>query len=283
MEPNQNTNTVQNTAGASTVTNVSSVSSTPLAASDVSVRSSKAGSDVVFQDKPKKNMGMILTIVLLVLLAAGGIGFGVWTMMDGNSQVAKRDEQIAELKKQIADMVNGVDTSTGDNSDEMMNSDTSLPIDGLYLVSSIVPERHYYLGVTDLDRTKDSREIDTYLIDTTKFGTEGGILKYDIKTVLDRITDEKVASLPDTLAEGTTNARPKSSCKSFRVRIGDVDENPKNINWVYGQEWGDLLPLTVYTECVVEDGKTISQSLGTAMYALNPQTGDYIKITDEWQ
>ena len=103
MEPNQNTNTVQNTAGASTVANVSSASSTPLAASDASIGSLKPGSDVVFQDKPKKNMGVILTIVLLALLAAGGIGFGVWAMMDGNSQVAKKDEQIADLRGQLAE------------------------------------------------------------------------------------------------------------------------------------------------------------------------------------
>lgn len=112
MEPNQNTNTVQNTAGASTVANVSSASSTPLAASDATMKSSKAGSDVVFQDKPKKNMGVILTIVLLALLAAGGIGFGVWAMMDGNSQVAKKDEQIADLRSQLAEKSEAVEDIT---------------------------------------------------------------------------------------------------------------------------------------------------------------------------
>ena len=234
-------------------------------------------------EKKKGGKGMLYGMILCAILAIGGIGFGVWAMMDGNSQVAKKDEQIADLKKQITDLMNGADTSIDDNSNGTTNSGASLLVGGLHLVSSIVPERHYYLGVADLDRTKDSREIDTYLIDTTKLGTEEGILKYDIKTVLDKITDEKVASLPDTLAEGTTNARPKSSCKSFRVRIGDVNENPKNINWVSKRDWSDLLPLTVYTECVVEDGNTISQSLGTAMYALNPQTGEFIKITDEWQ
>ena len=125
MEPNQNTNTVQNTAGASTVANVSSASSTPLTASDASVGSSKSGSNVVFQDKPKKNMGLILTIVLLVLLAAGGIGFGVWAMMDGSSQVAKKDEQIAALKAQIDSLEEQIEVSSEkSNTDNSSNDDT---------------------------------------------------------------------------------------------------------------------------------------------------------------
>ena len=103
MEPNQNTN-MQNATSVPTSTGVSNVSSTSLNMPDKSVESSKPGSDVVFQDKPKKNMGVILTIVLLALLAAGGIGFGVWAMMDGNSQVAKKDEQISALKKQNSEL-----------------------------------------------------------------------------------------------------------------------------------------------------------------------------------
>lgn len=118
MESDQNTNTVQNTAGASTVANVSSASSTPLAASDATMKSSKAGGDVVFQDKPKKNMGVILTIVLLALLAAGGIGFGVWAMMDGNSQVAKKDEQIAGLRGQLAEKSEAVDYEVVSDNDQ---------------------------------------------------------------------------------------------------------------------------------------------------------------------
>ena len=122
MEPNQNTNTVQNTAGASTVANVSSASSTPLTASDATMKSSKTSSDVVFQDKPKKNMGVILTIVLLALLTAGGIGFGVWAMMDGNSQVAKKDEQIADLWGQLAEKGSVVVDDTTITNDGDVNS-----------------------------------------------------------------------------------------------------------------------------------------------------------------
>ncbi|MBR3132390.1 hypothetical protein IKG33_03210 [Candidatus Saccharibacteria bacterium] len=57
-------------------------------------------SDIVFNDKPKKSGGMILGMVLFAILAAGGIGFGVWAMMDGNAQKEQLNEQINTLKTQ---------------------------------------------------------------------------------------------------------------------------------------------------------------------------------------
>ena len=68
----------------------------------------QGGNDIVFQDKPKKNTGMILGMLLLLLLAAGGIGFGVWAMMDGNSQKDALNQQITALKKQNDDLTEQV-------------------------------------------------------------------------------------------------------------------------------------------------------------------------------
>ena len=124
MEPSQNTN-IQNTASTPTVANVPSMPNMPSTASNASVGASKPGSDVVFQDKPKKSHGMLYGMILLAILAAGGIGFGVWAMMDGNAQVAKKDEQIADLRGQLAeknqtvveDNTTVVDVETGDNAE----------------------------------------------------------------------------------------------------------------------------------------------------------------------
>lgn len=124
MEPNQNSNTVQNTASASTVDNVPNASSAPLAASDASVGSSKSGSDVIFRDKPKKSHGMIYGMILLAILAAGGIGFGVWAMMDGNSQVARKDEEISVLKSQNSELQEKISNSTNDGADINIDIDT---------------------------------------------------------------------------------------------------------------------------------------------------------------
>ena len=47
---------------------------------------------------------MLLGLILCLILAAGGIGFGVWTMMDGNTQKENLNKQIADLKAQNPDI-----------------------------------------------------------------------------------------------------------------------------------------------------------------------------------
>ena len=59
-----------------------------------------AGSVVEEPEKPKKSHGMLIGLILCLLLAAGGVGFGVWAWMDGNTQKDALNSQIAELKKQ---------------------------------------------------------------------------------------------------------------------------------------------------------------------------------------
>ena len=77
------------------------------------------GNDVVFQDKPKKSHGMFYGMILLAILAAGGIGFGVWAMMDGNSRAQKKDEQISQLQSQLAE-----------KSEVVVDDDTTVVDDG---------------------------------------------------------------------------------------------------------------------------------------------------------
>ena len=72
--------------------------------------------DNLFENAPKKKgKGMLLGLVFCILLAAGGIAFGVWTMMDSKSQKDSLNEQISALKTQnngllgeIADIKNSV-------------------------------------------------------------------------------------------------------------------------------------------------------------------------------
>ena len=61
----------------------------------------RPGGDLVFRDTSKKSKGMIIGMVVLALLATGGIGFGVWTMMDGNSQKEQLNGKISDLESEI--------------------------------------------------------------------------------------------------------------------------------------------------------------------------------------
>ena len=44
------------------------------------------------------------------ILAAGGIGFGVWAMLDGNQKVAELNQEVADLRSKIL-------TTTSDDAD----------------------------------------------------------------------------------------------------------------------------------------------------------------------
>lgn len=239
----------------------------------------------VVDDKKKNGNGLKIATAIACVVAVCGVGFGVYGMI----QSAQKDKQVSDLKVQIEDK-DGIITELGTDKIEIDDATNTITIadnntatiDGLYLVgNNRYTKRHYYLGVTNLDPSKDSREVDTYLIDMTKLGTKDGVSKYDIKTILDKIVDEKVASLPDVLSPGTQNATQKSSCKSFNVRIGDVTDNPLlNKDWTILADWSNSLPMTVYMECIIDN--TTSYSLGTDLYAFNPQTGETKKLVDNW-
>ena len=81
--------------------------------------------------KGGRKTGWILTTILLLLIAAGGVGFGVWAYMDGNTQKDQLNSQIStlqqqnnDLQEQIEEMAakNNTTGSAGDNAN--MEGDT---------------------------------------------------------------------------------------------------------------------------------------------------------------
>lgn len=66
----------------------------------------EAGPAPAMPETPKKkNNGMLIGLILCLLVAAGGIGFGVFAMMDGNAQTTELNKQISSLKKQNSDLL----------------------------------------------------------------------------------------------------------------------------------------------------------------------------------
>ena len=71
----------------------------------------------VVEGKGGKKTGWILGIVVLLLIAAGGVGFGVWAMMDGNAQKDALNLQVSNLKQQNNELQDKLDnTNTGTDS-----------------------------------------------------------------------------------------------------------------------------------------------------------------------
>ena len=86
---------------------------------------STPGEDIVFRDVDKKRKGMIIGMICLAILAAGGIGFGVWAYMDGNSRVEALNSQINTLKIQKDTLDEQVEALKGQSckaSDELEES-----------------------------------------------------------------------------------------------------------------------------------------------------------------
>ena len=75
---------------------------------------------------PKKsNKGMILGMVFLAILAIAGIGFGVWTMLDSNTQKEQLNSQITTLKAQNNELLDKISDSTEDETIEIETEDNS--------------------------------------------------------------------------------------------------------------------------------------------------------------
>ena len=56
----------------------------------------------------KGGKGALIGMVLLGLIAAGGVGFGVWTMMDSSNQTKSLNSQINNLKQQNSTLLEKV-------------------------------------------------------------------------------------------------------------------------------------------------------------------------------
>ena len=103
--------------------------------------------DTVFRDKPKKNKGMIFGMVFLAILAIGGIGFGVWEMMDGKTQLAKKDEEIVELNNRLAeDNQSTSDETTVDNDETSSNNAVDYVYIGEWGLKIKIPEELNIIG-----------------------------------------------------------------------------------------------------------------------------------------
>lgn len=96
MDPNQNANAV----GAPNTAPVQNVSNTPVEPENIMAQGVSA--------KKKGSKGMLYGMILCVVLAVGGIGFGVWAWVDGNTQKDSLNQQISDLKKKNSELLDRI-------------------------------------------------------------------------------------------------------------------------------------------------------------------------------
>lgn len=61
----------------------------------------------------KTGNGMLIGMILCALIALGGVGFGIWAMMDGNTQKEQLNSQISTLKNQNKELKDKIDSGIG--------------------------------------------------------------------------------------------------------------------------------------------------------------------------
>jgi uncharacterized protein HemX len=107
---------------------------------DVNQNQDATPSVVVDKPKNKNSKGLIALVIIFALLAIGGIGFGIYEIMDANNksseisslktQVGDKDEKITTLeneKNEIADKYNELVANTTTTGDANTTSTTSNP------------------------------------------------------------------------------------------------------------------------------------------------------------
>ena len=95
--------------------------------------------------KKKSGKGMMIAVALLALVALGGIGFGVWAMMDGNSQTKTLNDQISSLKKtnnELMEQLSEANANADDGGDTIIDIDTSNDYGNPVIASSNSSERY---------------------------------------------------------------------------------------------------------------------------------------------
>lgn len=118
MEPNQN---IIRTPGANTPTpnNLPNIENVP--------EPPKENLMATGAKEKKGSKGMLIGLILCLLLAAGGVGFGVWAMMDGNTTRDNLNAQISSLRSQNSELLDQLsDTTSGDT---IVNIDNNSDVD----------------------------------------------------------------------------------------------------------------------------------------------------------
>lgn len=96
----------------------------PVTPSQVAPTTPEVPSLVEAPEEKKSGKGVVVALVLFIILAIGGIGFGVWAFMDGNAQKNGLNEQITSLKAQNAELLEKID-----GGDITINVDTDSDVD----------------------------------------------------------------------------------------------------------------------------------------------------------
>lgn len=190
----------------------------------------------VVEGKGGKKTGWILAVVFLLIVAAGGIGFGVWAWMDGNAQKDALNEQISALKQQNSELQD----KPGDNDTDIdTDSDGINTADYIYLgnwgVKIRVPD-------SEVEDGRLSRPVN-YAFDGYRLYLWGTVYRSGDQAVGAGVMMEGPNGIIESPALAIVDLNPTGECTGGE-KIGDLNDevlcyeetDSDYLTQVYGQE-----------------------------------------------
>ncbi len=123
-------------------------------------------------------------------------------------------------------------------------------------------KRRYYLAFDEPKENGETLENNNkaYIMDMNFSNSKPALKEINLANILKPLYDEKINSIPNVISEGTVNATPKSSCTSYKLLYGEVND-PQML------DAENEIPFQVNYTCVFNNNSEIG--LGTEIYYLN--------------
>ena len=133
---------------------------------DAIERAAVKQAELVNYEKNKANKGLLFGLILCLILAIGGIGFGVYEMIDGNAKVDKLNKQNNALQVQnneLAEKLAALQGEGKDNADYIISGELGIKIkkpvkeeNKKYMISAYTFYEGYPQAVDYLEIREDS-------------------------------------------------------------------------------------------------------------------------------
>lgn len=104
--------------------------------------------------KEKSSKGMLFGLILCAVLAVGGIGFGVWAMIDGNTRTDSLNSQITSLREQNSNLLDQVGDIVTDEDVNIVSNDINNAL-AQNLIAPYIGIFNFLNNVFDYDFSED--------------------------------------------------------------------------------------------------------------------------------
>lgn len=238
--------------------------------------------------KKCKNKNLAL-IIILAILAVGGLGFGgfeLWQNIQKDDDIknlqadkTKLEEQKAEKEDtefEISEMDTEINTEEGENKKDY------------YLFSNYAKNNQYQRyqlvtisgGMRTAFNSLSSEDDDFYILDMKSLGTANDLRKIDLVSLMSPLTKKKINDgMPEYASYNVYSDDDKlylNQCESFLVEYKDANEY---LIESYGLNYETDIPIAVDYICQYNNGST-RRLYNRTTYILNAEQNTVKEFTD---